>query len=117
MVSSNASLDLEDRKEPLDLQNSVVSSNVSSDSKIEKLNLEVPFSDSASPNVLPVTKEFNGLETSDAMVSSSHEQVTSFENSSLPAHSSSEIDLASPSPSPIQVDGTNSSIVKGNIGV
>lgn len=99
----NASLDLEDRKEPLDLQNSVVSSDVSSDRKVEKSKLEEQ-----------VTKELNGLETSDALVSSPHEQVTSFENSSLSAHFNSHVDLASPSSSPIPVDGTNSSIIKGN---
>jgi hypothetical protein len=72
----NASLDLVDNKVP---------------SKIEKndtnLDSHVLFSESASPKIVPVTKEVNGLETSDAVAS----------KSSIP------------------VTGTNSSIMKGNI--
>jgi hypothetical protein len=60
-------------------------------SKIEKndtsLDSHVLFSESASPKIVPVTKEVNGLETSDAVAS----------KSSIP------------------VTGTNSSIMKGNI--
>lgn len=121
----NASLDLVDNKAPLDLKPSIVSNEVSSDSKIEHTDIEsnskVSFGESASPK-LPVTiKEVNGLETSEAAAASSSQgpAVTSLEkgrevvNSSLPGHSNSQIDLASTSPIPVA--GTNSSIVKGNI--
>lgn len=90
----NANLDLVDNKPLADLQPSIVSSGVSSDnSKIEQTdtnsNSEVPFGESASPKIVPVTKEVNGLETSDAMASKA----------------------------PIPVSATNSSIMKGNIKI
>ncbi|KAJ1431353.1 PMR5 N-terminal domain [Sesbania bispinosa] len=128
-LRADASLDLVDNKAPPDLQPSKVSSSVSSDSKTlnqvvehtdTETNSQAPLSESASPK-FTVTKEVNGLETSHAAASGSQEHVTSFGNgtdvinSSLPAQSNSQIDLASTAPIP--VDGANSSIVTGNIRI
>ena len=91
-LHTNSSLDLVDNKPLIDLQPSIVSSGVLSDnsSKIEQIdtnsNPQLPLSESASPKIVPVTKDVSGLETSD---------------------------LASKEPIPMA--DTNSSIMKGNI--
>ncbi|XP_061339040.1 protein YLS7-like [Gastrolobium bilobum] len=117
----NKSLDLVDNQPSSDPQSSTISSDLSSDSKIEqtdtKSNSQVDMSESNSEN-FPMTKDVNGIETSDGAVSNSHEPVTSFGNSadvvnsSFPAQANSQNDLTSSATMPVA--DINSSNVTSN---
>lgn len=118
----NKSSDLVDSKPSSDPQYSTISSGQYSDSRIEQTdtnsNSQVDLSEPSSAKS-PITKEVNGIESSDNAASNSQESTSSFENrvdavdSSLPAQSNSQIDLISAATLPVA--GNNASNVTSNV--
>ncbi|KAF1880201.1 hypothetical protein Lal_00022330 [Lupinus albus] len=95
----NKSLDLVDDKPSFDPQSSTISTDASSDSKIEPTDTksisQVELSGSSSVNSV-ITKEGSGIETSDAAASNLQESVTSFGNGAETTTSNEATSTADP---------------------